>query len=149
MKRLKVWAACGLTLGVCFHAAGASARITKVLPHLLDQKGRHTLSPSLYERDAYQAHLRRNPGLRSALRFNVQWKARESAPIQLKVRVEIRGSKEAKPFVLEQRVRRATSRWTALTLGGEDYKKLGELVAWRATLWAGDALLAEEKSFLW
>ena len=37
------------------------ARITKVLPHLLDDKGRHTLSPSLYERDAYQAELRKNP----------------------------------------------------------------------------------------
>jgi hypothetical protein len=32
---------------------------------------------------------------------------------------------------------------------GDEYKKLGELVAWRVTLWDGDKLLAEQKSFLW
>ena len=41
--------------------SGGSGRILKVLPHLLDGKGHHTLSPSLLERDAYQAELRLHP----------------------------------------------------------------------------------------
>ena len=49
----------------------AEGKIIKVLPHLLDKKGRHTLSPSLYERDAYQAKLRTHPEDISALRFDV------------------------------------------------------------------------------
>src|SRR6266567_3807500 len=64
------------------HALGteaASGRIIKVLPHLLDRGGRHTLSPSLYERDAYQAFLRKNPGQCSGLRFDIQWKANRVA----------------------------------------------------------------------
>ena len=36
-----------------------------------------------------------------------------------------------------------------VSLSGEEYQKLGELSAWRATLWEGDRLLAEQKSFLW
>ena len=47
-----------------------------MLPHYLDKEGRHTLSPSLYERDAYQAILRQNPEKRGGMRFDVQWKAR-------------------------------------------------------------------------
>jgi hypothetical protein len=34
-------------------------------------------------------------------------------------------------------------------IDGENYKNFGELVAWRVTLWAGDQLLGEQKSFLW
>ena len=61
MHRSLLW----LTL-VCWFAAvltaGASTgRVFKVLPHFLDTNGVHTLSPSLYERDAYQAHLRQHP----------------------------------------------------------------------------------------
>ena len=29
------------------------------------------------------------------------------------------------------------------------YHELGELIAWKATLWDGSKLLAEQKSFLW
>ena len=41
------------------------------------------------------------------------------------------------------------SNWSQMKLAGENFSKLGELVAWRATLWEGDRLLAEQKSFLW
>jgi len=132
-------------------ATAASARIVKVLPHLLDLKGRHSLSPSLYERDAYQAFLRGNPDKCSALRFDVKWKAQFVASTALKLRIEIRGSKEAKPFVVEQPIEPKPwyNRWTYLNLDGESYKKAGEIIAWRATLWDGDKLLTEQKSFLW
>ena len=36
-----------------------------------------------------------------------------------------------------------------IKLEGEEYKKFGELVAWRVTLWDGDKQVGEQKSFLW
>jgi hypothetical protein len=140
-----------LLAGINPSTEAAPPKIIKVLPHLLDQDGRHALSPSLYERDAYQAYLRKNPAKCSGLRFDIQWKAREADSQDLKLRIEFRGSKEAKPFVLDQAVRRQHSlgHWSALALVGDDFKKVGDLVAWRATLWTGDRMLAEQKSFLW
>ena len=140
-----------LAAGFAFNAEAATARIIKVLPHLLDNEGRHTLSPSLYERDAYQAFLRKNPDKCSGLRFDVQWKVKAADWSQLRLRVEIRGSKESKPLVLDQPARRNHwySRWSSLTFDGESYQKVGDVISWRATLWEGDKLLAEQKSFLW
>ena len=128
----------------------ANGRIIKVLPHLLDRDGRHTLSPSLYERDAYQAFLRKHPDLCSGLRFDVQWKAKRAAGAPLLLRLEIRG-KEAKPVVLEQSARRnhSYSRWNSLRVEGDAYRKIGDVIAWRATLWEGDQLVAKQESFLW
>ena len=39
--------------------------------------------------------------------------------------------------------------WTSVALAGGDYKIFGEVIAWRATLWSGDQMLSEQKSFLW
>lgn len=136
-------------------ASATTGRIIKVLPHYLDMEGRHALSPSLYDRDAYQAQLRRHPDQCSAIRFDVQWKAKAStvSPAGLKLRVELRGTaKGGKPrqTQLETEVKPSWfSKWTSLMLAGEDYKKFGEVVAWRATLWDGDQLVGEQKSFLW
>ena len=55
---------------------GATGRVIKVLPHFLDLQGRAALSPSLYDRDAYQAVLRDHPEKRSGLRFDMQWKTK-------------------------------------------------------------------------
>ena len=137
----------------CLHLGAAEAKIIKVLPHYLDLEGRHSLSPSLYERDAYQALLRRSPDQRSALRFDMQWKAKGVQAGSLKLRIELRTSKNflLKPLVVEQSVqrRRWLSSWSALTVSGDEFKQMGELLAWRATLWDGERLLAEQKSFLW
>src|SRR5258706_13995061 len=89
---------------VCGSAASgvtASAKIIKVLPQFLDLERRHSISPSLYDRDAYQAKLRREPKERSALRFAIQWRAKQTVP--LKLRVEMRGGKgsEATQATLE------------------------------------------------
>jgi hypothetical protein len=132
-------------------ASGAEAKIIKVLPHLLDRDGRHSLSPSLYERDAYQALLRKSTNLCSGLRFDIQWKAKRAAGDQVLLRVEIRGSKEATPVVLEQPARRnhSHSRWNSLRMDGDSYRKIGTVIAWRATVWESDQLLAEQRSFLW
>ena len=135
------------------HNAEAAGKIVKVLPHFLDQEGRHSLSPSLYERDAYQAHLRKHKDLISALRFDIQWKAPAGDKSNLKMRVEIRGGKNlgTKPVVLEQAIKPSKwlDNWAGLTLSKEAYEQLGEMVAWRVTLWNGDHQIAEQKSFLW
>lgn len=140
-----------LLLACVPHAHSASGKIIKVLPHLLDKEGRHAVAPSLYQRDAYQEHLRQNPQLRAGLRFDVHWKAKEAG--SLKLRVEVRGGHENEPtsLVIEQPVKppRLFSKWSALEMKRTDYEKFGELRAWRATLWEGDTLLAEQKSFLW
>ena len=41
------------------------------------------------------------------------------------------------------------SHWTKFELVGAEYKDFGRVTAWRATLWEGDRLLSEQKSFLW
>src|SRR6185436_20092362 len=129
------------------------ARIKKVLPQYLDAKGRHTLSPSLYERDAYQALLRKNPKDRIALRFDVHWKASGVDGTKLKLRAELRGMQGNTVTVrkLEQAVAKKGwfGTWSALTLEGDGYKTFGAITAWRVSLWEGETQLAEQKSFLW
>jgi len=147
-----------LALLFCFvslcAAEAASGRVIKVLPHFLDLQGRHTLSPSLFDRDAYQAVLRLHPEKRSAIRFDIEWKSKDSSASPLKMRVEVRGvARENVPIelLLEKNLEPTGwfNRWAALTLQGEEYRKLGDLTAWRVTLWEGTRLLSEQKSFLW
>ncbi len=132
----------------------ASGKVKKVLPHFLDLKGRHAVSPSLYDRDAYQLELRKNPEKRSGIRFDVLWKGQgavKEAPGV--VRVELRGTAKG-DLPTEKKLEMAVrltggSQWTKLTLAGVDYKQFGEITAWRVTIWAGGEMIGEQKSFLW
>ncbi|MDE3068782.1 MAG: hypothetical protein KGJ60_14710 [Verrucomicrobiota bacterium] len=128
-------------------------RVLKVLPLLLDLQGRDALSPSLFDRDAYQAQLRERTNDVSGVRFDVLWKASHARGQTLKLRVELRGiGARSLPTwaALEQTVRPGFFRhWASLTLGGADYKRFGRLIAWRATLWEGGKMLGEQQSFLW
>jgi len=134
-------------------AADATGSIIKVLPLYLDLQGHDAVSPSLYDRDAYQARLRESTNGVSAIRFDVLWKTSGAKNEKLKLRVEMRGVGESglpKQAVLEKEITQKFFRsWTSLTLSGDDYKNLGSLVAWRVTVWSGDRLLDEQKSFLW
>lgn len=134
--------------------SASPGKLYKVLPQFLDNEGRHALSPSLYDRDAYQAYLRRHPAKRSALRFAIQWKAHVPPTEALVIRVEIRGTAQTALLpvtVLESTVHEHGwfSHWEYLKLDEKEYRKLGEVTAWRATFWDGDKLLQERKSFLW
>jgi hypothetical protein len=154
MRRLTVCLSLCCLLGANAATGVATGRIVKVLPQFLDRKGRHTLSPSLYERDAYQAFLRQHPDQRSGIRFAVQWKTRGTATVPVKLRVELRGTAKGdlpSRAVLETEVKPGGwfSRWTSLPLTGEDYQKSGEITAWRVTMWEGERQLSEQKSFLW
>lgn len=134
-------------------AHGASGRIVKTLPHFLDLKGRHTIHPSLFARDAYQADLKSRPDLCSGMRFDVQWKARDLKSGRVRIQLEARGSQTPprQIAVFEKIVPSDSSfsRWTGVEIAGPDFTNLGSIVAWRITLWDGPELFAEQKSFLW
>lgn len=140
------------TLGLLTTATAAD-HIVKVLPFLLDAQGHDSTSPSLFDRDAYQAQLRQNTNAVSAIRCAVLWNAEKSPSEKIRLRAELRAVGERgvpKLKTLETEVTpRFFRQWTSLTLGGEEYKKFGAVVAWRVTLWRGDRQLDEKKSFLW
>ena len=142
-----------MVLGGTFSAHAASGRVNKVLPHFLDAQGRHSLSPSLFDRDAYQAKLRKQPELRSGIRFDVSWRIRSAKDATFKLKAELRGIAKgniARLKTLEQTVKGGVgSRWTGIPLTGDEYKEFGEVTAWRVTLWDGDQMISEQKSFLW
>jgi hypothetical protein len=132
-----------------------SGRVLKVLPLFLDLKGRTSVSPSLLERDAYQAQLRDKPALRSGLEFAVKWRASGPPETQLTLRLEMRGGRPGQlptQTTLEQTLTPKGGlfgAWTSVPLIGKEYQRVGEVNSWRATLWHGTRLLAEDKSFLW
>lgn len=143
-----------LLLLAALSADAATGRVIKVLPQFLDLRGRNSTTPSLYDRDAYQAWLRQNPDQRSGMRFAIQWKTHGPVYGGLKLRVELRGTAKGdlpSSIVLEKDVEPGGwfSHWTSIPLLGQDYEKIGEVTAWRVTLRAGNQLLSEQKSFLW
>lgn len=131
-----------------------TGRVVKVLPHLLDLEGQHNVSPSLFDRDAYQAHLRDNPEECSGIRYDILWKARDAEAKPLIVRLELKGlfeGREPREKVIEVTVEgeRSIRRWSGLELSGEEYQEFGKITAWRATLWSDGKLLGKQQSFLW
>lgn len=132
-------------------AGAAEGGIIKVLPHYLDAKGRHADGPSLLHRDIYQKFLRENPGKIRALRFDIKWRGTGLDPQAAKLRVEVRSSKAGVPVkIFEQSLKPSRrSQWAAVRIKPDEYKNLGKMESWRATLVVGDQVLAEEKSFLW
>ncbi len=151
MRSLLITVYVAALLAIASSAFAASARIVKVLPQFLDLKGQIALNPSLYERDAYQVQLRTHPEQRSGLQFAVQWGSRDTS--RLLLRVELRGNrgKNGTKATIESpvRYRGIFTTWSKIPLTGDAYKNFGELSAWRASLWDGDQLVAEQKSFLW
>ena len=132
-------------------AAATEARVVKVLPHRLDSQGRHALSPSLYERDAYQAELRAHPDRIRGLRIDVLWSLKERTSVPCVLRLELRGSKGADPVVLERPVSRGflRRRWTKVLLDPAEFEKVGDVSAWRVSLRSSGEELASMASFLW
>ena len=153
MRALLIFLA-SLGLVAAAHAADAvTGKIVKVLPFFLDQQGRDATSPSLFDRDAYQAYLREHTNDVSALRFDVLWKATKSPDEKIKIQVELRGVGDGGVPKLKKLVADVVPetfrKWTAIPLAGADYKNFGAVVAWRVTLWNSGQMLGEQKSFLW
>lgn len=133
--------------------AEVTGKIVKVLPHHLDNAGHHTLSPSPFDRDAYQFQLRNNPNLVSGVRFDIHWKAKHAKSVALRLRLELltTTSTKSKPLVFELPVaaKSGRARWAKIPVVGQDFEQAGDIIAWRVTLWDGGAQVAEQKSFLW
>lgn len=155
MRRVQSSLLISALLLIACPAGAATGRIVKVLPEFLDKDGRTSLSPSLYERDAYQAALRLHPERRSGLRFFVQWKIKGAAWEPLYLKLELRGVTEGnvpKELGLSEKIVNKGSRtthWAWITLSAKEYQHLGSVTAWRASLWEGRTLLAQQQSFLW
>jgi hypothetical protein len=154
MRRICACLALALLFLFASPAGAASGRVIKVLPFFLDLKGRHALTPSLYERDAYQLQLGQNPEKRSGIMFDVHWKTKGAPASPLRLRVELRGilqGKAPRETMLETMIEGVghSRGWTELKLTGQKYADFGEVTCWRATLWEGDRLLDEQRSFLW
>jgi hypothetical protein len=149
VNRISQLTAVLLLLGVLSTTdAARPGKISKVLPHWLDLQGRHTLSPSLLERDAYQAKLRADRTLCSGIRFDVKWAKNTSGTVKLQLELRVTG--EAKPIVRELAVKpNRRGGWNAVTLDGDAFRAMGEIVAWQVLLLDGDFELAERRSFLW
>lgn len=145
----------------CAHrpAQEPEARILKVLPSLLDSEGRASIHPSLYERDAYQALLRKESARVGGIRFDILWKASSvpatRSPVVLKL--ELRGSsrdatgKSGDIVVVERPIpsSHAGRAWSRIVLGPDEFRRVGEVSAWRATLLREDRVVATTQSFLW
>ena len=155
MRRSLAWSGlCLLVLMATCVSRAATGRVIKVLPLFTDLQGRVAISPSLYDRDAYQVILRDHPEQRSGIRYDIQWKTKGPVWSQLKLRAELRGVAQGnlpKELMLEKNVepKGRFSHWSELMLTGADYKGLVEVTAWRVTLWEGDQMIGEQKSFLW
>jgi hypothetical protein len=146
-----------VSLGLVAAAQGGdvSGRIVKVLPFLLDQQGRKAVSPSLFDRDAYQAYLRDHTNEISGVRFDILWSATMTAEARLLLRVELRGSGLGTNNLPQTKTLElpatpvAFRQWTTIPLAGKDYKNFGQVTAWRVSLWDYGRLLSEQKSYLW
>jgi hypothetical protein len=151
-RRSFIFVVCALLMLTTTQAA-SEAKILKVLPHLLDKQGRHTIYPSLFERDFYQAELRKNPENCSGMRFDIQWKGRHFNKRPATVRLEVRGvntpPRKAEQFEQSVPAGGFFGKWSQLRVEGKDFARIGAIRAWRVTLWEGERQLAEQKSFLW
>jgi hypothetical protein len=151
MKKLLIAAA--ILLGSLSIAEAATGEIIKTLPHFLDLQGRHMLRPSLYERDAYQAQLRLHPERCSGMRFDIQWKAHRLTSTHPKLRLEVKAAnlppRQIEVFEQELKKPGFFSKWSGVVIAGDTFKRIGLIQAWHVSLWDGDQMLAEQKSFLW
>ena len=130
-----------------------SVKIFKVLPHYLDKEGRHTLSPSPFERDRYQAILKADPEKCSTMRFDIQWRNTLKDFQNIRLKIELRGSNlRSKPieFTEEFAVNKSIwSKWSKIKVPEEVFEKLHNVSAWRVSIWDGEEMICEYQSFLW
>jgi hypothetical protein len=130
-----------------------TGHISKVLTLFVDTNGVVAPSPSLFDRDAYQAYLLAHTNAVSGVQLDVAWNARHARGTTLKVRVDLKGigtnGIPTQATLVQTVTPSLFHHWTSLTLTGQNYKNFGVLAAWRATLWNGAQILGEQESFLW
>lgn len=122
--------------------------------HYLDKNGRHAISPSLYDRDAYQAWLRSHRDKIDGICFDVLWNAKRCAKeMELVVELVTTVNPKVDPLVIRKKILPPRlgflGKWTRIELKGEDFVKEGDILAWRVMIIADGQPIAEERSFLW
>lgn len=130
----------------------AEQRVIKVLPHFMDQEGRHATTPNLFERDAYQAWLRANPEEQSGIRYDIQWQSFISGEYVMKLELLGRVSEGVPKTKKVERtlvVKNSRRHWDVIKFEGKEFKDFGQIVAWRVSIWQGKDLLTKKQSFLW
>jgi hypothetical protein len=148
MQRLRILFAVLLT---SMAAKAAEGRVYKVLPCLVDTRGRQSLAPSLFERDAYQSHLRKHPELVGGHRFDVHWKAARSKNVRhLQLELRTSGRQPTDPVVVSQSVAQGShGGWTRISVDSKSLEGAGEILAWHVVLFDGETAIADQSSFLW
>ncbi len=139
-----------LTAGCAILSTGPG-HIDKVLVHYLDGEGRHARGGTLLDRDIFQRELRDSPSRIAAVRFDIKWAGTALDANATRLRVEIRGTKQIVPIVIEQPagIPRQMARWTGVALSPAEYQKLGALESWRVSLIEGNRTISHQQSFLW
>ena len=136
-----------------FGSDAVTGRVIKVLPLFLDTNGVDAISPSLFDRDAYQMRLREHPEMVSGMRVDIWWSARNATDKNLILRAELRGvgahGLPTQTTLETNLIVKGFRHWTSLRIGGAEYKNFGGLIAWRVTLRDGDKTVGEQKSYLW
>lgn len=142
-----------IVLFLALPANAGSVKVYKVLPHYLDKEGRHTLSPSLFERDRYQALLKTTPQKCSTVRFDVLWRNTTANIENLNISIEIRGTKQSEKTVsFSEKLpskRSIWSKWKKITIPEEIFLQVEGISAWRVMIRDGETVLCEYCSFLW
>lgn len=143
-----------LWTGTSVGYAEGRIRVTKALVHYLDLNGKHTLSPSPFERDCYQAILRLNREKCSTMCFDIQWRnTLTDFGDDLTITVEARaGGVDSEVVSVTQPIRGKKSiwsHWTRVKLSEEDFERLQTVSAWRILIRDGNDLVEEFRSFMW
>ena len=128
--------------------------ILKVNRVLLDEKGYETdVVGNLKEEADYQFLLRHEPTKQQGVRFHIKWKAPRHAR-SLRLQVEIRGlnaqnqtTSDVESLSLEEN--EGWAGWSTLEVTEKKFKKLGQITAWKITLFSGGQAKAVLPSANW
>jgi hypothetical protein len=128
--------------------------VLKVNRTLLDQFGHETdVVGDLQGQAAYQYDLRHDPFRQRGARFHIKWKAPRRAE-RIRLVLDLQGLNPANEstratVAAHQPDMDGWAEWTTLDIKGQQFKKLGEIMAWRVTLYSGDQVMAELPSANW
>ena len=128
--------------------------VLKVNRTLLDPLGHETdVVGNLKGEAVYQYALRHDPNRQTGARFHIKWKSPKRAE-RIRLVLELQGlstTNESTRATLtaNQPDMDGWAEWTTVDITGEQFKKLGEIMAWRVTLYSGDRVMAEQPSANW
>ena len=128
--------------------------ILKVNRYLLNRDGDETeVVGDMKEQAMYQYNLRNSPLEQTGVRFHVRWKAPDNAR-QITLRIDVRGLNERNETILDSVLMSIAenddwTQWTEMEIAGAQFKRLGRIQAWKATLSSTGEVKAELPSGNW